>query len=116
MDSFTALVGQRESEFALLNGKLYGVNEALEVGLIDTIVANQDEAVSRCKEVIGEMNSCVPKAWSLTKLAMREAPLQRLRAKRREDVDNFVSFVMEDSMQQHLSAYLSALSSKKQKK
>ena len=27
-DSFTAIVGQRESENALLNGKLYSVSEA----------------------------------------------------------------------------------------
>lgn len=113
MDSFTALVGQRESEFALLNGKLYSVDEAKSIGLIDAILPNQEEAISQCKKIIKEMNKCVPKAWTLTKLAMREAPISRLKANRREDVDNFVGFVMEDSMQKYLEAYLNSLKQKK---
>lgn len=113
MDSFTALVGQRESEFALLNGKLYSVDEAKSIGLIDAILPNQEEAISQCKKIIKEMNKCVPKAWTLTKLAMREAPISRLKANRRADVDNFVGFVMEDSMQKYLEAYLNSLKQKK---
>ena len=113
MDSFVATVGQREGEFGLLNGKLYSVNEAKRIGLIDSVVETPAAAIEECKIVIRGMNKCVPKAWSLTKLALRQGPIQRLRSKRQEDVDNFAQFVMEDSMQKYLEAYLASLGAKK---
>ncbi len=115
VDSFLALVGQREAEFALLNGKLYHVDEAKKIGLIDVVVEDKQAAISRCQQVILGMNKCVPNAWYLTKLAMREAPLERLKAKRRQDTDNFVSFVMTDSMQKYLEVYINSLGGKKSK-
>ena len=57
---FHIQVSQREAEYGLLNGKLYSVNEAYKVGLIDKIVANQEEAVSECKKEIRLQLQCVP--------------------------------------------------------
>ena len=55
--------GQRETEYALLNGKLYSVSEAHKIGLIDKIVQNQEEAVSECKKEIMQQLQCVPMSY-----------------------------------------------------
>ena len=109
MDSFRAVTGQREAEFALLNGKLYSVADAKSIGLIDAIVEDKEKAIALCTDVIKGMNKCVPRAWTMTKLSIREAPILRLKGQRRQDVDNFVELVMEDSMQRYLDAYMASL-------
>lgn len=116
MDSFRNVLGQREAEFALLNGKLYTVADAKSVGLIDTIVDDKETAIAVCTKIIKDMNKCVPRAWTMTKLAMREAPITRLKSQRREDVDNFVALVMEDGMQKYLDAYMTSLKAAAAKK
>jgi len=116
MDSFRNVTGQRVAEFALLNGKLYSVADAKDIGLIDEIVDDKEKAISRCAEIIKDMNKCVPRAWTMTKLAMREEPIRRLQSQRRQDVDNFVALVMEDSMQRYLDAYMASLKAGAKKK
>lgn len=115
MDSFTAVVGQREAEFGLQLGKLYSVKEANQIGLIDVIVDNKEAAVKECVRVIGEMNKCVPSARHMTKMAMRKGPIQRLIAGRAQDTDNFVALVMQDRLQSALGVYISSLGGDKKK-
>ena len=128
--------GQRETEYALLNGKLYSVSEAYKIGLIDKIVENQEEAVSECKKEILQQLQCVPMSyvtfvkeayrdsrfliwksifsrWYLSKLQLRENFTEKLRAKRAEDTQNFVDLVMTDKMQNLLGKYLSSLKKNK---
>ena len=116
MDSFRNVIGQREAEFALLNGKLYSVADAKSVGLIDTIVDDKEAAIAVCTKTIKDMNKCVPRAWTMTKLSMREAPIARLKSQRGQDVDNFVELVMEDGMQKYLDAYMTSLKTAAAKK
>lgn len=113
MDSFRNTIGQRETEYALLNGKLYSVSEAYKIGLIDKIVENQEEAVSECKKEILQQLQCVPMSWYLSKLQLRENFTEKLRAKRAEDTQNFVDLVMTDKMQNLLGKYLSSLKKNK---
>jgi len=116
MDSFRNVIGQREAEFALLNGKLYSVADAKSVGLIDKIVDDKEAAIAVCTKTIKDMNKCVPRAWTMTKLAMREAPIARLKSQRGQDVDNFVELVMEEGMQKYLDAYMTSLKTAAAKK
>lgn len=113
MDSFLNCIGQREAEYGLLNGKLYTVAEAKNIGLIDKIVTDQEEAIALCKKEILQMNKCVPMAWHLTKLQLRETPIARLKSRRAEDTQNFVNLVMTDHMQAYLGKYLASLQGKK---
>ena len=83
MDSFVATIGQRQGEFGLLNGKLYSVNEAKNIGLVYEVVETPTAAIEACKKVIMEMNKCVPKAWSLTKRSLRQGPMEILKSNRK---------------------------------
>lgn len=112
MDSFMAVVGRRNAEHALLTGKLYKVSEAHKVGLVDVVTETKEAAVDECNKALAEMGACVPRAWYLTKMSLREGHIDRLRSRRRQDVDNFVSLVFEEQLQESLGAYLASLGKK----
>jgi 3,2-trans-enoyl-CoA isomerase len=115
MDTFKLVVGQREAELGLQLGKLYSVEEAKQIGLIDEIVDSKEAAVTECARMISEMNKCVPLARHLTKMSMRERTIQRMIAGRAKDIDTVVSVVLQEPMQKAVSAYISSLSGGKSK-
>ena len=109
MDSFVATVGQRHGDFGVLTGKLFNVEEAKNMGLVDELVSTKEEAIENCAKIVKEMAKCKPNAFHMTKLQVRQSSLERLKSKRNEDVDNFVSYIFTDAMQNDLGAYLASL-------
>jgi len=109
MDSFVATVGQRHGDFGVLTGKLFNVEEAKNMGLVDELVATKEEAIENCTKIVKEMAKCKPNAFHMTKLQVRQSSLERLKSKRNEDVDNFVSYIFTDALQNDLGAYLASL-------
>ena len=45
LNTFVATIGQREAKSGLLNGKLFSVNEAKNIGLIDDVSQTPTEAI-----------------------------------------------------------------------
>lgn len=48
---------RRRAEYAVLAGKLFNSQECLEEGLVDCLVDTKEEAVEKCREVLGNFYS-----------------------------------------------------------
>jgi hypothetical protein len=52
-------IGERQAELALLSGKMFSVEEALKVGLVDEMARDKDDAIQRAQNFISDQ-SCLP--------------------------------------------------------
>ncbi|XP_072947160.1 enoyl-CoA delta isomerase 1, mitochondrial-like [Epargyreus clarus] len=115
MDTMCHTIPMRQAELALTTGKLFPVDEALKVGLIDEIATDKDDAIAKCKAFIKKFDRIPPLARSITKLSIREGPLKRLQANRKEDVAEFIKYVGNPKIQQGLEMYIQAMKQKAKK-
>ncbi|KAI0230048.1 Enoyl-CoA delta isomerase 1, mitochondrial [Lamellibrachia satsuma] len=101
-------IGHRETEYALQLGKLYGADEALKVGLVDRLCA-EDQVVEAAKEEMARWLKINAVARQLSKSALRQAAIEKLAVRQQEDIENFVTFVRRDAVQKSLGLYLQSL-------
>ncbi|XP_045536260.1 enoyl-CoA delta isomerase 1, mitochondrial-like, partial [Papilio machaon] len=109
------VIPMKQAETALTTAKLFNVDEALQIGLIDEIASNKEDAIKRCKQYIRKFDKIPLRARALTKQRMRQTPIKILREQREEDIRMFVDIVMDPSVQDNLSDYVEKLKNKKKK-
>jgi len=112
VDSFRNTVGHRNAELGLTLGKLFTVDEALKIGLIDEKVPSKEEAVDRCRAMILEWGQTVPVARHLSKMAMRQQYIDKLAVRRADDIEDFVKVCMDAKVQKNLDMYVQSLKKK----
>ncbi|KAF6124033.1 enoyl-CoA delta isomerase 1 [Phyllostomus discolor] len=105
-------IGHRASELALQLGILFPPAEALQVGMVDKVVP-EDQVQSTALSVMAQWLSIPDHARQLTKNMMRKPTADRLVKHRDSDIQNFVSFISRDSIQKSLQVYLGKLRQKK---
>lgn len=114
IDSFrNTLLSDRHVERALTTGKLYGVREAYEIGLIDDVATDQDDAMKRCRDALAVWSKGSPSARHRTKMMLRGKFIDRLRREQEDDLNDIVKYVMNDAFQNHIGAYLKSISERK---
>ncbi|XP_057551024.1 enoyl-CoA delta isomerase 1, mitochondrial [Hippopotamus amphibius kiboko] len=111
-DNLVNTIGHRASEQALQLGLLFPPAEALQVGLVDQVVP-EDQVLSTALSVMARWMAIPDHARQLTKNMMRKATADRLVKQRDMDIQNFVSFISRDSIQKSLQMYLEKLKQKK---
>jgi len=112
-DTMVNTVGFRSAERMLQIGEMVDAQNALKLGLVD-IVVPKDDVVDVAKKELAERWLKLPfEARSKTKLVMRSATVQSLVRQRDEDLQQFCSFTMSNSVQSSLESYLARLSKKK---
>ncbi|XP_069343143.1 enoyl-CoA delta isomerase 1, mitochondrial isoform X2 [Eulemur rufifrons] len=111
-DNLVNTIGHRASEHALQLGLLFPPAEALQVGIVDQVVP-EDQVQSTALSVMARWMAIPDHARQLTKAMMRKATADRLIKQRDGDIQNFVSFISRDSIQKALQAYLEKLKQKK---
>nr|XP_005886837.1 PREDICTED: enoyl-CoA delta isomerase 1, mitochondrial [Bos mutus] len=111
-DTYVNTIGHRASEQALQLGSLFPPAEALQVGLVDQVVP-EDQVQSTALSEMARWLAVPDHARQLTKNMMRKATADRLLRQRDADTQNFVSFVCRDSIQKSLQAYLEKLRQRK---
>jgi len=109
---FIDTVGQRQAELGLSLGVLYKSKEALAIGLVDELVP-KDQVLIRSQEEAAKWAKIPPKARYASKMLARKARLDNLVATREADTDFFCSFVLNETVQKTLDAYLQSLAKKK---
>jgi len=117
-DSMEATIGTRNTELALMLGKLYKTDEAAKIGLIDQVVADKEEALAVAGGVVKQLMRIPSEARHNSKMMMRQAALDKLSTpeQKQQDIDFFVHFINQDKIQKPLEAYLMALKAKSKKK
>nr|KAF6489285.1 enoyl-CoA delta isomerase 1 [Molossus molossus] len=111
-DTLVNTIGHRAAERALQLGLLFPPAEALQVGMVDKVVP-EDQVQSTALSVMAQWLAIPDHARQLTKNMMRKATVDRLVKERDSDIKNFVSFISRDSIQKYLQMYLEKLKQKK---
>ncbi|XP_072610107.1 enoyl-CoA delta isomerase 1, mitochondrial isoform X1 [Vulpes vulpes] len=111
-DTLVNTIGHRAAERALQLGLLFPPAEALQVGIVDQVVP-EDQVQSTARSVMAQWLAVPDHARQLTKNLMRKATADRLLKQRDADIQNFVSFISRDSIQKSLHVYIEKLQKKK---
>ncbi|KAL8175247.1 UNVERIFIED_CONTAM: dodecenoyl-CoA isomerase [Gekko kuhli] len=111
-DAMVSTIGHRAAERSLQLGLLYPAPDALEIGLVDKLVP-EEEMQSVATQVMAQWLAAPDHARQITKSMMRKAAVEHLRKHRDSDIQNFVSFVSRDSIQKSLQMYVEMLKQKK---
>ncbi|XP_061605232.1 enoyl-CoA delta isomerase 1, mitochondrial isoform X1 [Phyllopteryx taeniolatus] len=111
-DTMVNTVGHRNTEMALALGLLYSPTEALKIGLVDQIVA-EDKLMATSEQIMAKWLAVPDHARQITKSMMRKPTIDKLASNREADIQNFVSFITKDSIQKSLHMYLEMLKKRK---
>ena len=107
-------VGHRRAEQALMLGTLYSAEGALGIGLVDEIV--EDDILETCQKEAVRWTKIPPHSRVASKQLLRQPMLEKLAAKRQEDLDLFCDVCLSDKVQTNLGLYLESLKKKQEAK
>jgi len=110
-DLMMRTIGHRQGELAISKGTLFTPEEALKIGLVDELIPF-DNVLEKSKDTALEWAQIPPHARLASKMLARKKYLNELTATRKDDVENFKSFVLNDQVQLNLGAYLESLKKK----
>lgn len=113
IDTMKNVTGLRETELAVTSAKMYTTDEALKVGLIDEIVDNKVEGLSRAENFLNRFQNISYFARGITKQVVRQETIQNMIKIREHDLETFLKFVGTESVQKSLGGYLEQLKKKK---
>ncbi|CAH2090947.1 unnamed protein product [Euphydryas editha] len=115
MDTMCHTIPMREAEYALTTARMFTVDEALKVRLIDETATDKADAISKCKDFIEKFDNIPPLARAITKQKIRQGPIERLQKNRKADLDEFLSYLKHPKVQQSLEMYIQILKMKSSK-
>lgn len=69
-------ISKRNSELALTSGRLFKTGEALQIGLVDEIAADKNDALVKSEAFISRFARIPPLARAATKIALRGADIK----------------------------------------
>ncbi|XP_041986758.1 enoyl-CoA delta isomerase 1, mitochondrial-like [Aricia agestis] len=115
VDTMCNTIPVREAEFALTTGRLFTVDEALKVGLVDEVATDKADAIDKCKTFLKRFERIPSLARSLTKNRVRSGPVLRLQKNRQADIQEFLQFLQNPKVQQSLDMYIQMLKKKASK-
>ncbi|PIK62460.1 putative enoyl-CoA delta isomerase 1, mitochondrial-like, partial [Apostichopus japonicus] len=105
------VIGFRETDRALQEGKMFTPPQAKEIGLVD-VVAPMDQIIPSCREFIKDYLKLPYGPRSLTKQMMRQDTINQLQSKLHQDADFTANFLTQDVFQNALEKYVQALAKK----
>ncbi|XP_061714921.1 enoyl-CoA delta isomerase 1, mitochondrial-like [Cydia pomonella] len=112
MDTMCHTIRTRDAELALTTAKLFTVDEALKVGMIDEVASDKADAIDKCKKFIKKFDRTPPLARTMTKLKIRQGPLSHMQKIRQADTQEFLAFLQNPQVQQALEMYIQSLKAK----
>ncbi|VEN63468.1 unnamed protein product, partial [Callosobruchus maculatus] len=106
------VIGHRQTELALTQGKMFTTDEALKVGLIDETMNSKDEGMEKAKVFLSKFAKIPPMARNMTKQYVRGPTIQEMVKNKQADLDHFLQFTNNPQVQQSLGMYLEMLKKK----
>lgn len=114
IDLMVQCTGHRQAELCCQKGLMLTTEQAHKIGIIDEVVPS-DQVEARAQEEIKSWIKIPEAARQLTKLQMRKPTMDKLLAKREEDIGHFRDLIMRESTQKALGFYLESLKKKSKK-
>jgi len=115
-DAMVQTIGTRETELALMLGTLFSTQQALRIGLVDSMVESKEEALAEAEALLTKLMQIPNEARHVSKMLMRQDLYDRLSSKKTEDIENFSNFIVQPIIQEPMGKYLQALQSKSKNK
>ncbi|XP_049874316.1 enoyl-CoA delta isomerase 1, mitochondrial-like [Pectinophora gossypiella] len=112
IDTMKNTISTRETEFALTSARLFTVEEALKVGLVDVAASDKADAIEKCKQFIKKFDRIPSFARAVTKQVVREEPIRKLIKNREHDTTIFLTFLKDPKTQAALGFYIENLKKK----
>lgn len=112
MATFCNVLPRRVAEIALTQGKMFSSEEALSSGLVDELAQTKEEALEKCNNFFASFAKTNPFARAMTKHQFRAKDLQQLEDERVQDLEAFLFFVNQPTVQKGLGIYLESLKAK----
>ncbi|XP_038206227.1 enoyl-CoA delta isomerase 1, mitochondrial-like [Zerene cesonia] len=114
IDALRSTISPRQAEIALTTGKMFTVEEAFELGLIDEVAIDKEDAINKCKQFIKRFDNISPLARSITKKKLRTKTTEWLKANRQADVNDSVKLISRQDFQKKLEIYIQSLKQREQ--
>ncbi len=105
------LIGQRMTELALQQGRVFTPDNALKIGLVDE-VCDPSDLKKQTLEAVSPFLSVSQESRSTMKLFLRSEFIESFKASRDRETSTFISFIMADSVQEKLGHYIQKLNQK----
>ncbi|KAM8717648.1 hypothetical protein ACLKA7_004358 [Drosophila subpalustris] len=115
VNSYLSVLPRNIVERALLQGKLFKAEEALQINLVDELANSKNEALSKCSDFIASFAGTNPEARALTKRQFRAADVQLLIDDPEGQLRKCLEYINSSFMQESLDKYLAKLKSKNKK-
>lgn len=107
------IIPVRQAELAITTAKMFSVDEALKVGLIDESVKNAEAAMTKCKDFIKQFDNIPQLARIDSKLKIKERPLTLLQNNSSEGISEFLKYINKPSVQNSLEEYINKIKQRK---
>ncbi|KAH3861574.1 enoyl-CoA delta isomerase 1, mitochondrial-like [Dreissena polymorpha] len=114
VESMINVTGQRQAEVCCQKGLMMTTEQAHSIGLVDDVVPGE-AILERAHNEMKNWLKVPDFARQLTKRQIRKPTMDRLIAKRDEDIQNFVQFITKDSVQKAMGVYIDQLKNKAKK-
>lgn len=111
LDSMVNVVGRKTGERALKLSELFLPAEALKIGLVDEVVAD-DAVLESARREVKKWLQVPGHARQLTKEALRKPTIDRMIARTDESIDLMYNMLSDDVTQKVLGNYLASLKKK----
>lgn len=111
LKKLTHLMGQRQTELALQCGKVFTPRNAQAIGLIDEVCPLDNLEVNSV-QAITPFLSVSQEARAVMKQSLRAELVSSFLETRDKDREDFVNFILRDSVQRNLQKYIENLKSK----
>lgn len=109
------VVPGKSAERLLTSGRLLETQEAYDIGLIDHIVNNEEEAMARSEEFFASFDNVPKLARALTKQGYRKKDLQNMIKNRSADAKQFLNHILRPETQKIIGSYFKSLKDRKNK-
>nr|XP_023028176.1 enoyl-CoA delta isomerase 1, mitochondrial-like [Leptinotarsa decemlineata] len=112
MERMRDLIGFRQTEMAFTTGQLFTTEEALSLGLVDDMVNNKEEGISKAEAFIKKFDKIPSRARSLTKKLAKKEMLGKMIREEELDTKHFVHYNSKQETQEIIGNYLKGIKSR----
>ncbi|XP_047026925.1 enoyl-CoA delta isomerase 1, mitochondrial-like [Helicoverpa zea] len=107
------VMSPRHAEHALTSSFMYPAERALEVGLIDAVATDKNDAIEKCKTFIRSYDNIPPEVRAATKRFIREDFLKYIEQTRKQNLAGLVEKITNPAFQVTVDQYLQNLKNRK---
>ena len=114
-EPYKLVLGHRLGERHLMRGTLHKPQAALEIGLVDELAENGDDAVGKCVKQLEIAARANKKAYGVSKMRMRGDLIERMRREAVDDTNETMEYFKDETFQMLINGYLEAVRAKGKK-